>query len=145
MNAIFRNFAAMNQKISHKIFSGLLAVLVLLSTVSFTMEKHFCGEVLIDVAIFSHPDSCGTAMSDASNTIEKHCCKDVVEILKGQDQLKKTSFEEFSFDQQVFLSALFYSFTNLFEGLPHQVIPHKDYSPPHLVADIHVRDQVFII
>ncbi|MBJ7879061.1 hypothetical protein JEM65_00115 [Gelidibacter salicanalis] len=136
----------MRQKISHNIFSVLLAGLVLLSTVSFAVEKHFCGDILIDVAIFSPPDSCGTNISASLVTADKKtCCKDVVEILKGQDQLKKTSFEDLLLDQQIFLTTLCYAYINLFEGLPEQVIPHQDYSPPNLIADIHVRDQVFII
>jgi len=136
----------MDQKINHKIVSGVLALLVLLSTVSIAMEKHFCGDVLIDVAIFSHPDSCGTDMSStALNSDEKSCCQDVVEIVKGQDQLKIASFEDYSLDQHVFVTALIYSYSHLFEDLTPQAISHQEYSSPHLIADIHVRNQVFII
>lgn len=147
MNTIFCNFALMYQKSFHKICSIAIALLVLLSTISFTMEKHFCGDTLIDVAIFSKANTCGMDM-DALAKIspeKKDCCKDELEIVKGQDQLKKTSFEDLYVDQQFFLTAFVYSFTNLFEGLPEQVIPHKDYSPPNLVTDIQVLDQVFII
>ena len=49
------------------------------------------------------------------------------------------------FQQQQFLTTFLYTYINLFEGLPKQVIPHKDYSPPNLVSDIQVLDQVFII
>ncbi len=136
----------MDQKFNHKIVSVVLALLVLLSTASIAMEKHFCGDVLIDVAIFSHPDSCGMEMSTAAlNSDKKSCCKDVVEIVKGQDQLKKGSFEDYSLDQHVFVTALIYSYSHLFEDLTPQAIRHQDYSPPHLIADIHVRNQVFII
>lgn len=146
MNLIFRNFAMMYQKISYNIFPVLLAALLLLSTVSFAVEKHFCGDILIDAAIFTHPDSCGMDMTAPLTTVEKkNCCKDVIEVLKGQDQLKKASFEDLLPDQQVFFTTLCYSYINIFEGLSEQVIPHKDYSPPNLVANIHVRDQVFII
>lgn len=147
MSVIFRNFAGMYQKNRHKFFSVVMALLVLLSTISFTMEKHFCGDTLIDVAIFSKVNSCGMDMEAISITTpeKKSCCKDELEIVKGQDKLKKTSFEDLHADQQLFLTALVYSFTNLFEGLPKQVTPHKDYSPPNLVVDIHVLDQVFIV
>lgn len=131
----------------HKTFSVLIAFLVLFSTMSFTVEKHFCGDNLIDVAIFTKVDNCGMDMESvaASNLEKKHCCKDEIEVVKGQDELNKTSFEDLQFDQQLFLSTFVYSYINLFEGLPEQVIPHKDYSPPNLVADIQVLDQVFII
>lgn len=73
------------------------------------------------------------------------CCKDEVEVLKGQDQLKKASFEDLQFEQQLFLSTFVYSYLNLFEGLAEQIIPFKHYTPPKLIANIHLRDQVFII
>ena len=147
MNVIFCNFAVMYRKTSHKVFSVAMALLVLLSTISFTMEKHFCGDTLIDVAIFSKVDTCGTDMEAISKTIteKKSCCKDELEIVKGQDKLKKTTFEDLHLDQQIFLTALVYSYTNLFKGLPEQVIPHKDYFPPNLITDIQLLDQVFII
>lgn len=137
----------MYHKSTHKVFSVAMAFLVLLSTISFTMEKHFCGDTLIDVAIFTKAINCGMDMEAVSKISleKKSCCKDELEIVKGQDKLKKASFEDLHLDQQIFLTALVYSFTNLFEGLPQQVVPHKDYSPPNLVADIHVLDQVFII
>jgi hypothetical protein len=131
----------------HKTFSVTLACLVLFSTLSFTVEKHYCGDNLVDVAIFSKVDNCGMDMESvaASNLEKKHCCKDEVQIVKGQDKLKKASFEELQLSQQLFLSTYICTYINLFEGLPEMVIPHKDYSPPNLVADIQVLDQVFII
>ncbi len=134
-------------KTFHKIFSIAMALLVLMSTISFTMEKHFCGETLIDVAIFSKAITCGMDMEAVSkiSSEKKSCCTEELEIVKGQDKLKKASFDELDYDQQFFLSALVYSFTDLFEGSIKQFVPHEDYSPPSLVTDIQVLDQVFII
>ena len=137
----------MLKKTSHKIFSIVMAFLVLCSTVSFTIQKHFCGDTLIDVAMFSKPIDCGMDM-DALNInsfTKKNCCKDEIVIIKGQDKLKITSFEDLHFIHQLFLSTFSYSYTSLFEGLLEQSSPHKDYSPPNLVADIHILDQVFLI
>lgn len=128
-------------------FSISLACLVFFSTLSFTVEKHYCGDNLIDVAVFSKANNCGIDMEEvaANYKDEKSCCKDEVEVLKGQDQLKKSSNEDLQFNQQLFLDTFVSSYLNLFEGLPEQVIPFKHYSPPNLIADIQVRDQVFII
>ena len=127
-------------------FSVVLALSVLLSTISFTIDKHYCGDTLIDTAFFKKAKSCGMEIgNDQKSSIKKSCCKDVVEIVKGQNELKLTSIDNIKFDQQLFLYSFIYSYTNLFESLPKQVIPHKDYSPPNLVTDIHVLDQVFII
>ncbi len=119
-----------------------MAILVLFSTVSFTVEKHYCGENLIDVAIFSEAKKCGENMEQ---TLSKSCCKDEVEIVKGQDELKFSSFKDLDFQQQLFITTFAFTYSNLFESLPKQIIPFKDYSPPNLVVDIQVLDQVFII
>ena len=76
---------------------------------------------------------------------KKPCCKDEVDMLKGQDELLVKTFDDLDLDQQVFLASFAYSYINLFEGLPQFIVPHKDYSPPNLVADIQVLDQVFLI
>ncbi|MFI1771974.1 HYC_CC_PP family protein [Thalassobellus citreus] len=131
----------------HKSFSILLALLVLFSTVSFTVEKHFCGDVLIDVSVFSEAQKCDMGSNEMEQqTVKKmSCCKDEIEVVKGQDELKFSSFEDLHFEQQQFIACAFYAYINLFESIEKQCIPHKDYSPPNLVADIQVLDQVFII
>ena len=124
-----------------------MALLVLISTVSFTVEKHYCGDHLIDVAVFSKVKSCGMDMVQlpVASIQEKHCCKDELEVIKGQDKLKKASSEDLDFGQQLFITSFIYSYHTLFEGLPKQITPHKDYSPPNLITDIQILDQVFII
>ena len=130
----------------HKIFSVVLSLLVLLSTLSFSIDKHFCGNTLIDTAFFKKAKTCGMEIDSSQETsLKKSCCKDVVEIIKGQNELKLTSVDNLKFHQQLFINSFVYSYFDLFESLPKQVIPHKDYSPPNLVADIQVLDQVFII
>ncbi|TYA75064.1 hypothetical protein FUA24_16350 [Seonamhaeicola marinus] len=128
----------------HKTFSVLLAVLVMFSTVSFTIEKHYCGDTLIDVAVFSETHKCGMEKVDHVKVEKKSCCKDEIQILEGQDELLKT-FDDFDLDQQEFLISFVYTYINLFEGEPKQVVPHKDYSPPNLIKDVQVLDQVFLI
>ena len=132
----------------HKSFSALLALLVLFSTVSFTIEKHFCGDFLIDTAIFTEAKKCEVEMPNAEGkTIvkKKHCCKDEIDVVKGQDELKFSSFEDLDYSQQQFIVSYITSYINLYKSLPKQNIPFKDYSPPNLVTDIQILDQVFII
>jgi hypothetical protein len=124
-----------------------MALLVLISTVSFTVEKHYCGDVLVDVSLFTEAQKCGMeALEMEMAAITKmSCCKDTVDIVQGQDELSFKTFNDLDFNQQLFLVSFSYSYLNLFEGLPEQVIPHRDYSPPNLIRDIQVLDQVFII
>ena len=120
-----------------------MALLVLFSTVSFTVEKHYCGDVLVDVSVFAEVEKCASEAEEMQ--AKMHCCKDIVDVIQGQDELSVKTFNDLDFGQQVFLASFAYSYINLFEGLPKEVIPFKDYSPPNLVADIQVLNQVFII
>lgn len=131
--------------IIHKILSVALSFLVVFSTLSFTVEKHFCGDNLVDIAVFSEVKKCGMEMSTNTETIKKSCCKDEVDVVKGQNDLKLNTTDDLLPVQIIFLESFVYSFNVLFESLPKQIIPHKDYSPPNLVADIQLIDQVFTI
>ena len=134
-------------QILHKISSIALALLVLASTVSFTIEKHFCGDILVDVALFTEAQKCGMEALEIEMAAitKKMCCKDTVDMIQGQDELNIKAIDDLNFEQQLFLYTFTYSYINLFEGLSQQIIPHKNYSPPNLITDILVLDQVFII
>lgn len=140
-------FCKVIKQFVHKSFSVLLALLVLFSTVSFTIEKHFCGDVLVDVAVFAEAQKCGmeTNENDQEAITKKSCCKDEMNVVQGQKELKHATFDDLDFKQQLFITSFSYAIVNLFEGLPQHIIPHKNYDPPNLVADIQVLDQVFII
>lgn len=133
----------MNNHLLHKIFSIGLSLLVLFSTVSFTIEKHYCGDTLVDVSIFTEAEKCGMEAQDMLQ--KKSCCKDEVDVVQGQDELKAPSFEDLNIEQQQLLVAFTQSYSSLFESLPKEVVAHTDYSPPNLVYDIQVLDQVFLI
>jgi len=72
------------------------------------------------------------------------CCKDEIKQFEGQNELN-TTFSTLNFEQQVFVASFTYSYLNLFDGLKENSIPFKYYTPPLLVSDILVLDQVFII
>lgn len=127
----------------YKYFSALLSLLVLFSTVSFTIEKHFCGDVLIDVSIFTEVDKC--AMEAFEILQKKTCCKDEIDVIQGQDKLRFSDFENLDFERQQFMASFVFLYLNLFDGLRQLTMPYKDYSPPNLVTDIQVLDQVFLI
>ncbi len=136
-------FGTVIKQILHKSFSMLLAFLVLFSTVSFTIEKHFCGDVLVDVAIFVEAEKCEMEAFEIQQKMT--CCKDEIKVIKGQDQLNVSSFDDLEFEHQQFLASFVYSFTNLFKTLKKEIVPHKDYAPPILVSDIQVLNDTFLI
>lgn len=135
------------KQVLHKPFSILMALLVLFSTVSLTIEKHYCGDVLIDVAVFDELQKCNMEAAEIAleKITKKKCCKDEVQLLKGQDELKVSSFDNLNLEQQLFVTTFAIAYVNLFEGLPQHIIPHKHYFPPKLIEDRQVLDQVFLI
>ena len=137
------------KQLFRKISAIIMAFVVLLSTMSFTVSEHYCGHTLVDVALFSKAESCGMELQKTAsvhgNSINKdNCCKDNINEFKGQNELN-TDFSTLNFEQQLFVASFTYSYMNLFEGLKENSIPFKYYTPPLLVTDILVLDQTFLI
>jgi len=129
----------------------IMAFVILLSTMSFTISEHYCGGDLVDSSLFSKVDVCNMDMymqktsseNDSCNN-NNNCCKDIIKHIEGQNDLK-VDFSSLNFEQQIFVTSFAYSYINLFEGLKENIIPFKYYTPPFLVTDILVLDQVFLI
>lgn len=126
-----------------------MALLVLLSTVSFAVSKHYCGDFLVDVAIITQAETCGMQIqqniyNEECSFQKTSCCTDQIKLVEGHDEVK-TAANELDFQQQVFIASFVYAYVNLFEGLEDNIIPHKDYPPPLLIKDIHILDEVFLI
>ena len=131
------------------ITSMFLAFLVLFTTMSFTVNMHYCGDTLVDTAIFQKVKTCGMNMQKATTTSEcaitkKNCCNSEQIVVDGQDELQ-LSIDTLTFDQQLFITSIVYTYINLFEGLDRKPIPFNDYSAPLIVKDIQVLDEVYII
>lgn len=133
----------------HKISSFFLALLVLLSTFSVTIEKHFCGDSLVDISYFGYSEGCATIGEEDCDNPEviavDNCCKDEVEYIDGQEELKTTSEEKFNVKQQHFLLAFTVSYLNLFQGFSEKRLVNSNYLPPQITLDLQVLHEVFII
>ncbi|WP_324720926.1 HYC_CC_PP family protein [Salinimicrobium sp. HB62] len=123
--------------------SLLMALLVLFSTMSFTVDKHFCGEILVDQAVFSEAKTCGMH-SDMPASAEDECCDEEKVSVEGQKELK-ISFDDLDLEKQVFLASFTWSYAELFEGEAQAETPFFHYKPPLLVYDIHLLDETFLI
>ena len=125
-----------------------LASLVLFSTMSFAINEHYCGGELVATAVFAKAKTCSMEMQNAipieESNVKNNCCKDLVKLVEGQNDLKLT-YSDLDFQQQVFIAAFVYSYINLLEGINKETVPFKDYTPPLIIKDIHVLDSVFLI
>lgn len=79
-----------------KSFACFMAVVLVLSTTSFSVHKHFCGSFLVDVSIVVPSSGCGMEQDLAVSTCEVvksvSCCSDKQELVQGQDTLKMDFF-----------------------------------------------------
>lgn len=130
-----------------------MTVVVLASTMSFTIDMHFCGGVLVETAIFKEAKGCGMEMDVTStkqnkgscSITKKGCCKDQQLVVEGQDKLKLSAFDKLSLEQQSIVASYFYSYINLFEGLERNIVPFKNYSPPLVIKNIQKLDEAYLI
>jgi len=136
-----------------QIISVSMALLVLFSTLSFSVEKHYCGEHLVDVAIFSDAKKCGMEASDQGlndtdqNTVlmSNSCCKDVVDLVEGQDELSLEKTKVLDTDQKIFLLSFAYVFGELYAPKTENTSLFKPPSRLKVVKDIHLLHEVFLI
>ncbi|UKM64871.1 hypothetical protein GSB9_01429 [Flavobacteriaceae bacterium GSB9] len=140
----------MIKQLFNKLFLSVMALLIVFSTASYAVEKHYCGDVLVDVTVFIEAENCDTKpitilQKETCCSQEKTCCKSEIELIKGQEELYVSSFEDFNFEFQQMQAVLAVSHIQGLESLPKQNSLHKHYSPPKLVANIYLLDQVFII
>lgn len=122
-----------------------MAVIVLLSTMSFTVEKHYCGDFLVDVSFIGEAEKCNMNANKAALMKKKNCCKDEVHHIEGQDELQKDSSNKLTFEQQKAIIAFAFSYQSLFVGFTKEKKYYHDFSPPDLERDLQVLYQTFLI
>lgn len=139
------------KNVIRQIMVVFMSIAVLWSTLSFSMEFHYCGNTLVDFSFNDRASSCGmetdtTAVSNCemSEMTKKSCCTDKQFVKEGTDDLKK-SFNHLLLDQQFFLTAFTYSYLLKFQEVSARIASYDDYPPPFLERDILVLHQTFLI
>ena len=134
----------------HKIASISMATLVLISTMSFTIDMHHCGDTLVDFSVFHNALTCGMEKQPQPHTdceskiAANSCCTDSQIVVEGHDDIKM-SFDQLSIEQQAFVTTFFYTYVNLFEDLDQRIVPFRDYTPPFLIRDIQKLNDTYLI
>lgn len=139
---------AMKQYLRH-ITAVILALLVLGSTSSFSIAKHYCGGHLMDVAYFGDAEPCAMEIALANRygcdqEVKSDCCKDEKIVIEGQDELK-IQFDSFSLDNLIFLSVFTHSYVNLFQVQERHYIPFDGYPPPLIIQDFQTLYEQYLI
>ncbi|WP_378186439.1 hypothetical protein ACE939_14930 [Aquimarina sp. W85] len=128
-----------------------LAVLVMFSTFSFTVSKHYCGSFLIDSSMFTSAKTCGmessyrTIPNALEATVQKlPCCKDELILVSGQDELKNSSYTTNLKTFDVF-QAFSVNYHKFVEPIRLNQIFYSEYSPPVIVRNFSTWFGSFLI
>ena len=125
-----------------------MTFVVLFSKMSFTVNMHYCGDTLVESAIFQKAKGCGMEMEKPSteecSITKKNCCDDKQLAIEGQDELQ-LQVDKITFEQQVFIASFVYTYINLFEGLDNNVSSFEEYEPPLVIKQIFKIDETYLI
>ncbi|WP_417371996.1 HYC_CC_PP family protein [Gelidibacter japonicus] len=131
--------------------SFFLAVTILFTTTSFTVDMHFCCNQLVDMTFFGKARTC-TVMGQEKNDNSKHCtsiqekdCCDSHTVVKEGDDTFQKSNTISEIKTLVFLNTYFYTYIHLFEGSDSKVISFQTYRPPLISTDIIILNETFLI
>mgnify|MGYP000727098144 CR=1 FL=1 len=137
------------KQVFHKLLSLIMAFVVLFSTMSFTIDMHYCGDTLVDTSVFAKATSCGMEIENSSSTsdcstLQIDCCSSQQIVKDSQEELQPT-IAEISFEQKAFITSFIYTYTNLFEGLDKNVSSYEGYNPPVVINQIYKIDETYLI
>jgi hypothetical protein len=128
--------------------SFAMAFVVLFSTMSFTVDMHYCGNTLVQTAIMQKARGCNmkmqTVSKDSCEQIVKNCCSDKLSVVDGQDELQ-LSFDNISLEQQLFLTSFVYTYLSSFDGYNLDNIAYKEYRPPLVIRQLYKLDETYLI
>lgn len=125
-----------------------MAFVVLFSTLSFTVNMHYCGDTLVETTIFQKAKGCGMEMEKPSTkgcaVTKKNCCKNEQSLIDGQDELK-LQIEAISLEQQVFIASFVYTYSNAFESINFSIPSYEIYKPPPVIKQLYKLDETYLI
>ena len=135
--------------IIHKLSALGLALLVLFSTFSFTVDFHYCGDHLMDVAFMEPTEACSMNSDMPVPTddcmIGGTCCSDLA-LVQDAPEVINLGGPDLQFLQSVEMLVVFYQIPQLV--LDEQESAHdriQRYKPPGRAADLQLLFQTFLI
>lgn len=135
------------KEVFKKITAVIMVAILLLSTTSFAVYKHFCGDNLVAISTEKVDSCCDSKTILKSNTLnfsEKDCCKNETSYKNIQLFDAKSSIK-IAKSQTLFLTSFYYSFIQNLTVVTASKNYYKDFSPPKLVSNKQVLFQTFLI
>jgi len=132
-----------------KILAFFLTALLLFSSVSFTLEKHFCGGQIYSESLLGKAEKCGMeaeccmAENDITSFSKKSCCKDEIHLLNGSIFEKESPIKLFNKQKDLSLFVLIYA--AFFSQKENRSTHFKNYFPPPNTHNFNILYQIFRI
>ena len=133
------------KQLSTKIGAVLMTLIVLLSTMSFTINQRYCDGNLVDTTLFSKSESCKIVVQSDCCKITEECCDHEQIVIDGQKELPSRIVIETPIVNQYFVVSLQKFHLEKFDFQSESKVFYKKYNPPSLVFNKQVFHQVFII
>lgn len=126
-----------------------MAMVVLMSTMSFAINKHYCMDMLVDVSVVLPASTCGMDMSAADLDQElqitnSSCCQDEHIAIEGQDEVQSSS-QWSPEDLKMVVATFLYSYQMLFTEETSRELEFLAYSPPLITKDLPVIYETYLI
>lgn len=137
-----------------RVASILLSLLILLSSIGYTVASHYCGGQMvkaklmyvhnsIDCGMNGMLNSCAEQEETSGSILKKQCCENEFSRFQLENQLK-TSELQAPINTEVVVMFV-YTYLNLFLSNTTEGVIPSDYTPPPNIKDIPVQNQVFLI
>lgn len=143
------NFVTTMKTILRKSVALFMALVVLTTTVTMTIDMHYCGDVMVDLAIFKPAQDCGMDTDITTNTkttlSSKSCCSDQQVVLESQDNYQSTS-SDLQTSNAFYIAPSQPVYNQVaFTIAPQRTAVSKQYRRPHEVPDFTILYQTFLI
>ena len=132
--------------VANKLLATVLSLLLLISTVSVTVNQHLCMGEVVDIAFYAHAKSCGMEQEapTAGLTLQADCCDTLSFSVEGQDNLN-TGGNNLDLQQQSLVAVIPLSPSSPVQ-LPHTAsTAFQSHAPPLLHKDFQVLYATFLI
>lgn len=133
----------------NKISAIFMALVVMFSTMSFSINKHYCMDHLVDVSLILPAENCGMDMGNPATAEGEQltatpCCSDEHIAVEGQDEINPAVSMSVCFDQ-VFIASFICNFTFFFEEAIPERPEFTEYGPPLITRDLPVIYETYLI
>ncbi|MEM9142632.1 MAG: hypothetical protein AAGA86_06560 [Bacteroidota bacterium] len=134
----------------YKIVAMGMAFMLLASTTTWSVGKHYCMGLLVELSFFAHAADCrmdGDMGQEGLFALEQDdsCCNDQLVVVQGQRIVKGLSHQTPTLDKVHLNVAQSFLFPGYSRRPSQKILTYEYYPPPPLVKDIQLLDEVFLI